>query len=125
MGSLYNNPSSKKSESKAQEHEKRTEKSGGNNLRKDKKTRRVDSHHLHSINLLGDSHTADLGCDVGSHLAGKNQGNHSGAELQDKAFPHHISDVHLVNYRILKIGCRLDDKDSSDKKGNYSDKQNR
>ena len=103
MRRIYNDPSSDKSERKAEKHKERTEDGRSGHLRKYKKAGRIDTHHIHGINLLSNAHAADLRRDVRTHLSSENQGNHGGAELQDETFPDHISDIHLVNYRIFKV----------------------
>ena len=114
MGGRDHDPSSDKTKCKTHEHQKRTEDRSSCDLGQDKETGRIDSHHLHCVDLLRDSHAAYFRRYVRTHLSRKNQGHHGGAELQDKTFPHHISDVHLVNDGILQVGSCLDDKHTSD-----------
>ena len=90
-----------------------------------KKTRGIHAHHLHCIYLFGNSHTSDLRRNVRAHLTGQDQSHHSRAELQDEAFPHHIAYIHLVDDRILQVRCGLDDKHSTDEKGNHSHQKDR
>ena len=114
---LHHHISAEKSEHKAQQHEKRTEESGGKHLGLNEERCGVHPHHVHGVDLLGNAHAAYLGCDVGPHLTGKDQGDHGTAELQDKAFADHIAHIHLVDERIFKVGGGLDDQHAADEQG--------
>ena len=103
MGSLYHHPTSDKTEGKTEKHQKGAKDCCSKHLRKNKETRRIDPHHIHGINLFGNTHAAYFRSNVRPHLSCKNQRDHGRAELQDKAFPDHIADVHLINDRIFKV----------------------
>ena len=103
LGAFDHYVASAKSESKAQEHEEGTEDGRCRHFRKHKETCGIHAHHVHGIDLLGDAHAADFGRDVGAHLSCKDEGNHRRTEFKNEAFSHHISDIHLVDYRILRV----------------------
>ena len=123
MCGVYHNPSADKSQRQAEKHQKRAENSGCSHFRKNEKACRIDSHHIHGVDLLGDSHASDLRRNVRSHLSGKNQRHHSGTELKNKTFPNHISDIHLIDDRVFKVRCCLDHKDSAYEYGDDAHQQ--
>ena len=123
MGGFHHYPSSEESESKAEQHEERTQYGRCGHFGQYEEAGRIDSHHVHRVNLFCDAHAAYFRRYVRSHLSGQDERHHGGTELEDKAFPHHVAYVHLVNDGILQIGCGLDDEHTSYEYGDDSDQE--
>ena len=84
------------------------------NLRKNQIARRVDTHDVEGINLLGYPHGAQFGGDVGTHLAGKNQTHDAGRELQQHDFSGGIARNPSRHPRTLDVEFHLDADDGTD-----------
>lgn len=106
-------------ENETEHHKQRAEESGSDDFGLNKESRGIYTHHIHCIYLLRNSHTSNLGCYVGAHLAGKDKGHHRGAEFKNEALADHIADIHLVDEGIFQIGSRLNGKDATYENGDY------
>ena len=84
------------------------------NLRKNQIARRVDTHDVEGINLLGYPHGAQFGGDVGTHLACKNQTHDAGRELQQHDFSGGIARNPSRHPRTLDVEFHLDADDGTD-----------
>ena len=91
------------------------------NLGQDQEGSRIDTHYFQCINLLGDTHRAKLGRDVGPHFSGQNETHDTAGELQDHDLTSCITCSKGWHPRTLDVDFYLDADNSTNKKTDQQD----
>ena len=99
---------------RTEDDEERHDGDQSQNLRQDEVAGRVDTHDVEGINLLGNTHGAQLGGDVGPHLAGKDQTHDARRELQEHDFTSSVTRNPSRHPRTLDVQFHLDTDDRTD-----------
>ena len=89
--------------------------------RQDKIVGRIHTHDLHGIDLLRHAHRADLGGDVRSHLAGKDQTEDSRREFEHQHLARCKADEVLREERVVEVLLDLNARHGTDEQRDDAD----
>ena len=102
----------------AQNRQERKEEHRGDDFRQNEIRRGIDTHDLQRVDLLGNAHRADLGSDVRSDLAGKDERHDRRGELQNHRLARGVTDNVTRDEGRFEIDRHLQGDDRADKDRN-------